>query len=378
VARTVVRAVQPARLSDLVACLTLASPVAQASGLTERFLATGRSGRVPEALRDVLDETGGWILYEEQVLQIAERIAGYSPEDAGALCDALRREDLSRLVRERSRFLSGALERGHELAFAERVLETLMAVRLSGESRGHATAQAVTLYRTAWMLTHHPVEMLVEQLNNSIGQTARQQRIMRLAVDQGCRILKVDVNRSGEWYDIEDGAIRLALSHVPSIGEATAAMLVEARQAGGAFASVQDVVMRVPGLHRAQVDALVEAGALADLADNRLARKGTTLDLAAPEAGRARPGSGARRPARRRAANGQQMTLAFGADAAREPQAEDRKPAETQGDAVPRARTRRLQVGPEPSLAPVVGGRLWVAGTLFGKRSGLGNPVRGV
>jgi DNA polymerase-3 subunit alpha len=377
VARTVVRAVQPARLSDLVACLTLASPVAQASGLTERFLATGRSGRVPEALRDVLDETGGWILYEEQVLQIAERIAGYTLEQAGELCDALRREDLSRLVQERARFLSGALEQGIELAFAERVLETLMAVRLSGESRGHATAQALVLYRTAWMLTHHGEEMLVELLNNSIGQSTRQQRIMRMAVDQGCRILKVDINRSGEWYDIESGAIRLALTHVPSIGEATAAMLTEARRSGGAFRSVHDVVLRVPGLHRAQVDALIEAGALADLAEVSDADPGKT-ESTPVASGRARPGANGGRKGRQRVDSGRQMTLAFGVP----PQSESASRGERRmvSKSLPEVGATRQPpvLSSDRPMASAGPGRLWVAGTLFGRRSGLGNPLKGV
>jgi DNA polymerase III alpha subunit len=276
----------------------------------------------------------------------------------------LRTDDLPRLVRERGRFLSGAIEQGTELRFAERVLDTLMAVRIWGESRGHVMAQALVCYRTAWLLTHHPLATLVELLNHSMGQSARQQRVIRMAVDHGCRILKVDVNRSEEGYLIEDGAIRLAISHVPSVGEATAAALVAARSAGGGFDSVQDVLLRVPSLHRLQVDALADAGAFAALRDSRLA---VDRDAAVHRRGAVpRRSRGSRRATA-------QMILEFDGVGAcqnsRQPaDPVDPKPLADE-PAVPASPARQRDSRGGRPMTRAVGGRIWLVGTLFGRGS---------
>jgi DNA polymerase-3 subunit alpha len=380
---------QPARLTDLVACLTLASPLAQASGMTERYLSAPTSGRVPEDLQDILGETAGWILYEEQVMQIAQRIGGFDSQEAWDFCEAIQADALQRLQQMRPRFLSGALEQGITLRYAERVLDTVMAARVGGQRRGQATAQALVAYRTAWLLTNHPAATLVGLLNNSVGQGAKQQRILAMAVEQGCRIVKVDVNRSEEGYLIEDGAIRLAMSHVPSVGEATAAALVAERHRGGDFKSVQDVLMRVPSLHRLQVDAMVDAGAFEKLCDSSLAVK-SREEVAAVRVASKRPtvfshgGSQVGGAAKRRRRLGAQMMFHF----------EDTLPlgsgsvvgvvapcSEADGVIVeshPLSPALRRAAGGERRATVVASSRMWVAGTLFGRVSGLGKRVEEV
>lgn len=265
----VLRQVEPGCFADLVAVLCLVRPGSRTAGLLERFVAR----RHPDAegvpgdglMQSVLESTSGLLLYQEQLVEIAVLVAGFSRDDAEALRGALQRRRIGDLARFRARFVRGAVERGVALESAEEIFGTLLRFANFDFDKAHGTGTALLAYASAYLRAHHAAEYAAAAAEESAGQHARVVEVLVDALAHGVEVLPVDVNRSQSGYSVERGAVRLGFQQVKRLGASDAESIVIERTLRGRFASVGEFCERLPGLENmARLD-LARAGAFESL-----------------------------------------------------------------------------------------------------------------
>lgn len=211
-------------------------------------------------LEPILGETLGVILFQEQVIQAAVAIAGFTPGEADQLRRAMsRKRSVEAIERLRGRFMRGATASGVEAESADRVFSSLQGFAQYGFCKSHAAGFALICYQSAWLKRYYPVEFYCALLNNQPMGFYRPEVVVHDAQRHGIRVLPVDVNRSDDICRVEDGGVRLGFCYVKEMGARMMAAIVEERR-GGAFASLEDFCTRVP-LPGGVVENLVLAGA---------------------------------------------------------------------------------------------------------------------
>jgi DNA polymerase-3 subunit alpha len=276
--RDVLRQMRPDRFEDLIAAVALyrPGPMANIPAYCQRKHGEAWDAPHPE-IRGILEETYGIMVYQEQVMQIAQKMAGYSLGGADLLRRAMGKKIRAEMEKQRAVFRQGATARGIPEAKAEEVFDLMARFADYGFNKSHAAAYALVAYQTAWMKANHPVAFLAAcmslAMNNTDKLAALRQEAGRLAI----RVLPPDINRSGADFTLErdeEGnlAIRYALAAVKKVGMAAMQALTAAR-GGEPFASVADFAGRIDPHHinKMQIENLVRAGAF-DALDNNRAR----------------------------------------------------------------------------------------------------------
>jgi len=270
--QSALRALRPVAFADLVTAMSLARLGAHHGERLARLWSVPEAAT--EALRarvaPVLGVTRGLLLYPEQLVQLAAAVAGYSNADAQVLCDALQRRRIGELVRHRSRFLAGALERGLPLGDAEIAFDAFLHFTNFDFDRAHATATALLGYHATYLRTHHAAAYTVAALRRAVGGE-RVRAILGDALAHDVRVLPVDVNHSDWEYAVDGGAVRVGFVQVRGLGESAARRLLDARRRDGGFVSVEDVRERVPELGTASMLMLAKAGGFDAVAGSRSA-----------------------------------------------------------------------------------------------------------
>ena len=287
-------------------------------------------------------------------MQAAVRVAGFDLEAAESLRSAIRRRSWSELAGHRGRFLSGALERGIELRRAEEVFDLLVGLGPLTDVRAHTVAYALLAYRSAYLATHHPVEYCLALLNHCTGEVERMERILADAIDRHIRILDVDINRSGWRCELEGGAIRMGLAQVRGLTESDGERIVADRCARGPYGGLEEFSLRLGGLGKRPLAALLRAGAFTGVG---VARSATT------------PVSNRRSPTRRVPEPSRQLELGLVVAVGGRPPAEGptTPPVGPLGDGGAGGTRRRGVRRPSPSRdrrAVEAAPRLWVAGQI--------------
>ena len=257
---------KPDRFEDVVAALSLYRPGPLGGGLVDKYIAR-RHGREPVSyphpmLEAVLGETFGVILYQEQVMEVAKAIAGFSMEEADGLRVAVSRRKPAELVSMRQRFVTGAMDRGVESEDADRIFNLLIHFGGYGFNKSHSVAYALTTYRCAYMMTHFPLEYLTALLNSNLGFVDRMRNYVAVARERNISFLLCDVNKSEVGFTAEGDVIRAGLAIVKHVGEASARAIVSVRKDSGDFDSLSDFSSRMQGkINRQGIESLVRAGA---------------------------------------------------------------------------------------------------------------------
>jgi DNA polymerase-3 subunit alpha len=252
---------------DVVAALSLYRPGPLGGGLVDKYVAR-RHGREPVSyphpmLEPVLEETFGVILYQEQVMEVARVIAGFSMEEADGLRVAVSRRRPGELVSMRQRFVTGAMDKGVEGEDADRIFNLLLHFGGYGFNKSHSVAYALTTYRCAYMMTHFPMEYITALLNSNLGFVDRMRNYMAVARERNVSLLLCDVNKSEVEFTVEGDAIRAGLAIVKHVGETSARAIVSERKTSGDFSSLTDFCSRMQGrINRQGIENLVRAGAL--------------------------------------------------------------------------------------------------------------------
>ena len=269
--KRVVIDLQPKCLEDMSAAVALNRPGPLDSGLTASFIAR-RQGREPISydlpeLEEAMKDTYGVSIYQEQVMRIAQIVAGYTMGEADILRSAMGKKIKEKMAKERRKFIEGAKIKGHDEAFSSELFDKLAHFADYGFNLSHSVCYGYIGYQTAYLKANFPREFMCALLTmKAEGNTPDKPKVMECISDcqeRGLQILLPDVNVSDSNFSVEpkttDG-IRFGLTHIKAVGSA-AEKIVEARNKGGEFVSLLDLKARVPTLRRNELEALIRGGA---------------------------------------------------------------------------------------------------------------------
>ena len=223
------------------------------------------------SLEPVLKETYGVIVYQEQVMQIAQILAGYSLGEADLLRRAMGKKKKEEMDQQKIRFVSGALERGVPEEQSGSIFELVAKFAGYGFNKSHAAAYALIAYQTAWLKANAPVEFLAASMSLDLSNTDKLAVFHQDARRFGITVRAPDVNRSGADFEVEDGEVLYALGAVRNVGLQAMEHLVAVREEGGPFRDIFDFVERVDPkqVNKRAIENLARAGAFDSFHKNR-------------------------------------------------------------------------------------------------------------
>jgi DNA polymerase-3 subunit alpha len=263
---------KPDRLEDLIALVSLyrPGPMDNIPTYNRRKNGEERPEYLHPLLEPILKETYGVIIYQEQVLQIAQALSGYTLGQADLLRRAMGKKIKSEMDAQRVRFVDGAVERGIERAQASTIFDLVQKFASYGFNKSHAAAYALVSYQTAYLKANYPVEFLAASMTFDMGNTDKLNEFRLEARRLGIEVLPPDVNRSGVGFEVADGQILYALSALKGVGAQAVEHLVTAR-GGRPFADLADFASRIDPtlLGRRTLECLAQAGAFDSLEPNR-------------------------------------------------------------------------------------------------------------
>ncbi|MHA1523132.1 MAG: DNA polymerase III subunit alpha [Alphaproteobacteria bacterium] len=263
----------PTNFEDLIALVALFRPGPMEN--IPKYLACKHGREDAEFLHEtivpVVADTYGVIIYQEQVMQIAQVFSGYSLGDADLLRRAMGKKIKQEMDAQRTRFVQGAADRGVKRDRAEYVFELVAKFAGYGFNKCHSAAYALVAYQTAYLKANHPVEFLAALMTLDLGNTDKLAVIKQDATRAGIELLPPSINASGVEFSVSQGRIRYALPALKNVGRQAVIHIVEQRQKGGRFASLGDFASRIDphSINRRALESLVRAGAFDELNDNR-------------------------------------------------------------------------------------------------------------
>ena len=221
-------------------------------------------------LEPILKETFGVIIYQEQVMQIAQVMAGYSLGDADLLRRAMGKKIRAEMEKQRARFVAGAVKNGVPKGQADTIFELLAKFADYGFNKSHAAAYALVSYHTAYMKAHYPVEFLAASMTLDLNNTDKLSEFRAEAQRLGIKVEAPSINRSGATFEVSDGTIYYALAALKGVGPQAVELIVEARS-DGLFTSLADFAARVNprAINKRVIESLAAAGAFDALDSNR-------------------------------------------------------------------------------------------------------------
>ncbi|MCZ8259184.1 MAG: DNA polymerase III subunit alpha [Beijerinckiaceae bacterium] len=263
---------KPDRIEDIIALVALYRPGPMANIPVYCDVKHGRRAAdyAHPLLEPILAETCGVIVYQEQVMQIAKVMSGYSLGEADMLRRAMGKKIKAEMDAQRARFVEGAVKNGVAEADADSIFDLLARFADYGFNKSHAAAYAVVAYQTAYLKANHPVEFLAASMSLDLSNTDKLAEFRREAQRLGIRVEPPDINRSGVKFGVRNGAILYALAAIKGVGVEAARALVALR-GDRPFRSVTDFARRVdPKLvNKRTLEQLIAAGAFDSLEPNR-------------------------------------------------------------------------------------------------------------
>src|SRR5213080_1500108 len=264
------------RFDDLVATNALLRPGPLDTGMHLVFI-NRKLGREPvryphPALAQILQPTYGVITYQEQVMRIANVLAGFSLAEADVLRKAVGKKDKELIQHELGRFVERALALGHERRGIEEIAAQIETFGRYGFNKSHAVAYSVLSYQTAWLKAHYPAEFMAALLSSEIGNTDNVVRYINEARELGLLVLPPDVNESGfKFTVVGDQRIRFGLGAIKNVGEGAIESILAGRQADGPYRSLVELCERIDLrlCNKRVIEALVDAGACDSLGGHR-------------------------------------------------------------------------------------------------------------
>ncbi len=269
-----VRKLKPDKFEDIIAIGALYRPGPMDN--IPRFIACRHGEEAatylyPE-LESILGETYGIMVYQEQVLQIARDLAGYTMGGADLLRKAMGKKIKSEMDAQRKRFTDGILDRmGGKPAIAKALFDQIEKFASYAFPKAHAAAYALITYQTAYLKAHYPVEYMAALMSQELHNTDKLTFFAREVKRLGIKLLPPDLNLSSAGFKVESGAIRYALAALKNVGAAAMDVLVNERQKKGSYKDIFDFVERVDGrvLNKRQMENLITAGVFDSFSDNR-------------------------------------------------------------------------------------------------------------
>jgi len=272
--RDLVKKLRPSLISDIIALNALYRPGPLNSGMVDEYV-NRRHQRSKikydhPAVEPILKETYGIPLYQEQVMQMAQALAGFSASEADNLRKAMSKKIPEVMEEMRSQFIAGCQKNKIEKNIASKIFDQIAAFSEYGFNKSHAAAYGIIAYRTAYLKANYPMEYMVALLNSEIGRSSLksdEETSKLLNYINECRAMKIniqqpDINKSLEVFSIEDKSIRYGLSAIKNIGEGAAENIVSERIRQGPYKSFSDFLSRVDlrTVNKKVIESLIKAG----------------------------------------------------------------------------------------------------------------------
>lgn len=269
-----VKDLAPRNFADLIPTVALYRPGPLGSGMVEDFIG-GRHGTkevtyMHPLLEPILKETFGVVLYQEQVMQIVQVLAGFSLGQADLLRRAMGKKKHEILLAQKENFLKGCAQKQIDADLATTIFDLLTHFADYGFNKSHSAAYALVAWQTAYLKAHYPAEFMAAMLT-SIMDTQKVPRYIELARRMELEILPPDINASMANFSVDHEAIRFGLAAVRNVGDAAIASIVEARQADGGFKSLLDFCKRIDTstINKRMLESLIKCGAFDSLGAKR-------------------------------------------------------------------------------------------------------------
>ena len=285
--RQIVRDLKPSSLEDISSILALYRPGPLDAGLIPKFI-NRKHGReaiefADAKLQPILQETYGIMVYQEQIMRIAQDLAGYSLGEADLLRRAMGKKKVSEMQKHRGIFVEGASQRGVDAKVADELFDQMVLFAEYCFNKSHSTAYGAVTYQTAYLKAHYPVAYMAALLTVNAGVTEKVQRYIANSNAMGIAVLPPDVNRSGIDFTPVGQRILFGLSAVRNLGDGAIHALIASRQSDGPFTSLAELCDRMAGigqLNRRSLESLIHSGALDALEpDGNRAQLMADLDL---------------------------------------------------------------------------------------------------
>lgn len=267
--REILVKMQPNRFEDLIALVALYRPGPLGSGMVDTFIKRKKGIEKVEYelphLKEILDETYGVILYQEQVMRIANKVAGFSMGQADELRKAMGKKIREKMAQMEEAFIKGAVKNGVNEAKAKALFEKMSFFAEYGFNKSHSAAYAYLAYQTAYLKAHFPVEFMAANLSQE-ENTDKIVHFINECRAMNIKVLPPDINLSGSRFRVVGGAIRFGLDAVKGVGASAVQQILMARE-DGPFESLEDFVSRVDSrkVNRKVMESLVKAGAFDDI-----------------------------------------------------------------------------------------------------------------
>ncbi|MFO7783210.1 MAG: DNA polymerase III subunit alpha [Desulfatiglandales bacterium] len=265
--KEMLRSLRPETFEDMIALVALYRPGPLGSNMVEDFI-SGKHGRkkihylLPQ-LEPILKETYGVILYQEQVMKIAQVLASYTMGEADTLRKAIGKKKADVMAKQQERFLDGAERNGIPRITAERIFGLIDKFGGYGFNKSHSAAYARIAYQTAYLKAHYPVQFMAALLTQDMGNQDKTIKNIAECRDMGIQILPPDANESKADFTVVEESIRFGLAAVKNVGLKAVELLIEERGKKGPYKGLYDFCFRVDGsrVNRRVLEGLIQCGA---------------------------------------------------------------------------------------------------------------------
>ncbi len=265
--KNLIRQLKPTKFTDLIALVALYRPGPLESGMVTDFVKR-KHGQVEveyllPQLEPILKETYGVIVYQEQVMKIAQELAGYSLGEGDLLRRAMGKKIPEVMDAQKERFMKGALEKGIDEKKAEIIFDLMAKFAGYGFNKSHSAAYAMISYQTAWLKAHYRIPFMTSLLSNELGNTDGVVKFLSECRSASIEVLPPDINKSDEDFTIEDKKIRFGLAAVKNVGSSAIKVIIREREENGPFEDFRDFVCRVDlkKVNKRVMESLIKSGA---------------------------------------------------------------------------------------------------------------------
>ncbi|MEW6442707.1 MAG: DNA polymerase III subunit alpha [bacterium] len=283
---------KPENLEEIIALVALYRPGPLKSGMVDDYIkrkhGKGKIKYLLPELRETLEETYGVIVYQEQVMKIATRVAGFTMGEADNLRYAMSKKVEAEMERQKDRFLEGAGKQGVARDKAAEIYRLIEQFAAYGFNKSHSAAYALVSYQTAYLKAHYPTEYMAALLTSEADRTEKLMRYVQYCREMGIPIDPPDINK-GQWdFTVQHERIAFGIGAVKNIGEGAVESILAVRAEGGPFASFVDFCERVDSrkINRRVIESLVKSGAFDQLSDGKRAPLLGALDQVMEHAAR--------------------------------------------------------------------------------------------
>ncbi len=268
------RKLHPTTFEDLVAMIALYRPGPMK--FIEEFIARKHGKKKIEYLhpdlKEILKETYGIVVYQEQLMAISRRIAGFSPEEADTLRKAVGKKIKELLLEQEKKFIEGAVRQGYAEDLAKKLWNWILPFASYGFNKSHSVAYAVTAYHTGYLKANYPLEYMAAVLMTERGDIDKMAVLLQECQRLGIKVLPPDINRSQRTFAIDgENQIRFGLESIKNVGESVVSAILAEREKGGEFRDIFEFVKRVgtDKLNRKAMECLIKSGAMDSLGERK-------------------------------------------------------------------------------------------------------------